>query len=424
MKNKPQAKRLFYGWYIVAASFLLMATAMGISLNCNTLFITPISAELQFNRSQMAMNATLISICSMLVSLFSLKLFKRFGLMNLMKLSAIMISLGFLGYSFADHIGVFYLLSILIGISYALLTNITLSIILSNWFEYKRGLAIGIAFMGSALGGMLFTALTGYWLENWGWRFTYRGLAIILAGVIIPVVFFIIREKPEDLGLQQLRIEHDWDDQAQPIKKELELKDAFSSPKFWIVTGCILLTSYALSTLLYTIAPHLVGNGYSLQFSANVLSVSMGLLAAGKLVMGKAFDKLGTRKATLISSCFIFLGLVGMILVDAKAAVLLIILGVGLGAPFGTIGYQLLIHSVFDTFKFSAIYGFIIAFSNLGGTLSPIINGAVFDATGNYNTGIAISALMVIFSGIVFQISLRKDNHRFLRLRPRKSDNP
>ena len=165
MKIRLARGRVFYGWYIVASGFALMGTTMGISVNCQTLFINPICSDLGYSRSQIALVATIISACTMMVSLFSQKLFSSFGIRRLMQVACFLITGGFLIYSFAIELWTFYLAALLVGISYALLTSISFSVILTNWFEDRLGFAIGLAFMGTAAGSMIFTALTGYRFE-------------------------------------------------------------------------------------------------------------------------------------------------------------------------------------------------------------------------------------------------------------------
>ena len=73
---------------------------------------------------------------------------------------------------------------------------IAFAVIIPRWFEQKRGLAIGLTFMGSGLGGMLFNTLAGDWVVTLGPVQTYQILAAVTGCVLIPLVFFVIRTAP------------------------------------------------------------------------------------------------------------------------------------------------------------------------------------------------------------------------------------
>ncbi len=49
MSSKYQGK-VFYGWWIVAAGFLIMGAAYGIVTNCVGLFVKPVTENMGFTR--------------------------------------------------------------------------------------------------------------------------------------------------------------------------------------------------------------------------------------------------------------------------------------------------------------------------------------------------------------------------------------
>ena len=74
MKERGE-RRIFYGWYIVASSFLIMFCSIGIVNNCSGLFIKPVCEDMGFSRGTMAVNMTILSACQMVVALFGGKIF-------------------------------------------------------------------------------------------------------------------------------------------------------------------------------------------------------------------------------------------------------------------------------------------------------------------------------------------------------------
>ena len=97
-----------------------------------------------------------------------------------------------------------------------------------------------------------------------------------------------------------------------------------------------------------------------------------------------------------------------MIFSQYMIAICLIVAGIGIGSAYGSVGYQILTHNALGKYKFGAIYGFIAAASNLGGTVSPIINGYIYDITGSYKNAYILAAAAILFALTVFQLSLRR----------------
>ena len=75
-----------------------------------------------------------------------------------------------------------------------------ITFILNNWFKTDVGTALGLASMGSGIGGALFNALAGIWIEAYGWRATYRILTAVILALAIPCVYFVIKRRPEEKG--------------------------------------------------------------------------------------------------------------------------------------------------------------------------------------------------------------------------------
>lgn len=66
------------------------------------------------------------------------------------------------------------------GISNSMHANI----IVSNWFKEKRGTAISLSLTGIGFGGVIFSQVVTWLINNVGWRQTY-----MIYGAIILVVF-------------------------------------------------------------------------------------------------------------------------------------------------------------------------------------------------------------------------------------------
>ena len=396
---QPSRPRIFYGWVIVAASFLVMFCTIGIVNNCAGLFIKPVCDDMGFSRGGMGVNMTIIAACQMVMALFGGKIFARFDVKTVMRVSSLLLAGGDFAYSLAPSLPVFYLLSVVIGFSMGGLTTLPLSLLIGNWFHQRRGFAVGVAFMGSGIGGMLFNALAGQLLTALGWRATYRILGIIAFVVLVPVCWLVIRTRPADKGLEPYGKQED-ESVEEFDNRGMSLHQALRTGRFWVLCFAAALCNITLSALNQNVTPHLSDEGYSLATAANISALMLGGLAVGKMSLGWIYDKMGTRRATLFANFCTIFSLLGTIFCRFPPMLAVIILGFAFGNAFGSVAPPLIVQNLYGRREYGAILGVVTACINLGGTVTPVMIGKVYDVFGSYTPAfsamIATSALVAV----------------------------
>ncbi len=412
MKKLLLKTNINYSWFILAAGFLIMAAAWGIIFNCASLFITPISEELGFKRSYVSAIITLSMLSQMILSVMSGKIFSKINIKLLMRIASLTISISYFTYSLANSLAEFYLITIIASVSSAFLTTLPLSLIINNWFYDKKGLAIGLAFMGSGIGGMILNALTGVWIELYGFRIAYRFLSVIMAVILIPCVFFIIEIDPKDINFKPFYSNGCRTVQIQGTGDGITLSEAAKTIKFWILMLCFMAGSMALATSFFTISPHMIDSGYNLTTSAYITALTMGALALSKLILGKMFDNFGLRVSVIVSILLNIAGLLGLIFVNYKVLLIIIVIGTGFGNAFGTIAFPIITARIYGQKDFSSIYGLFSAAGSLGGVIAPTINGMVFDKTGSYDTSYICMIILSVGIIAIFQLILPAEKER------------
>ena len=76
---------------------------------------------------------------------------------------------------------------------------IPLTLVVSNWFESRRGLALGLAAAGSGLPTILFPPLVTEIITRWGLKTALYGEAVL--GVLLTLgVFLLVRSHPSRWG--------------------------------------------------------------------------------------------------------------------------------------------------------------------------------------------------------------------------------
>ncbi len=391
-------QKIFYGWIIVAAGCAMMAVALGLVSNAFGLFIVPITQELGFGRQAMSFNQSLFMIGGMVVALLSGPLYRRFPLKVLLRISAVALVISYSLYPLARTLPVFYLLSALCAISLSLVTQVPLAILINNWFHEKRGLAVGIAFMGSGLGGMIFNAVGGILLQKVGWRGTFTVFGVCLAVILLPCVFFLIREKPEDMGLSPLG-EGGHFVGPQTLQGPL-LFTVARDPMFWILVFCITGMGICTNASTSTMVANMQDSGYSPQTASLICSLFMACLAVSKIVLGYIFDKLGLKRALLLST---LCNAAAMFLMTKASMPVLMVLGVmiaSMGSAYGSVSHPIIARGLYGTREYTSIMGILTAANSLGSAIAPTLCGSVYDGTGSYKPvfyGLAIMAFVFTF---------------------------
>ena len=408
MKNK----KLHYGWIIVIACGLVMAAAMGIISNCASLFIKPISDDLGVSRRAVSSTISILSIGAMITSLFAGRLFNDHNIVSIMRVAIIVMTICFFCNSLFTNIQAFYITAAINGICQVMLTTMPITFILNNWFKTDVGTALGLASMGSGIGGALFNALAGIWIEAYGWRVTYRILTAVILVLAIPCVYFVIKRSPEEKGCtpyekrgkdNNTKTEKEYRDELhRDMTSGVTFEQARRTKFFRIFCGCAIGLGMCMNGMYYSISPRLQDLGYSISFSANFLAVGMFVMAAGQILLGKIFDKQGVRSAFTLANLCLLASQIGLLIAGKTPfGFILVFAGLLFGVVYGTVCIPLAIPLIFGKRDYKAIMGFLAAMVSFGGALGPIFAGAIYDSCGSYNPA------YVIFSVIMAVIILR-----------------
>lgn len=407
MKNK-----LFYGWIIVIAIFLMLAVGWGISINTNSIFITPIEEELGFTRAQMLNALTIRGIMMALISFCSGWIFSNFKIKRVMEVSAIALCISYFSMSFMTSIIEYYISISIQTVCVMLCGFIPASIIINNWFLTKNGIALGIAFMGSGIGGMFFNLLGSRLISQIGWRKTILKFSFIIFLVMTITVFFLIKVFPKDKGLEPYGSKRK-DNVIESNNSKffgIYIKDAIKTAEFWMIGIGVMIMGMNMAALVPNIAPHLNDIGYSISVSAKISSFTMISLAFGKLLIGILFDKYGIRNVTLLSCLALQIGLLSMIFAKYRFSFIGIVLGVGLGSSFGTVALPLYVEKIYGKLDYTRILAYLQTMSNIGGIISPLIMGIMYKSQNSYNNSLFLLLGCVTVAFLIWLRVLPKNN--------------
>lgn len=378
--------KIFFGWWIVLGCAVIMAATCGIALNSIPVAYQAMAETYGFKMGAVAMTTSIAALAAMFSAVIVGKLMEKIKLRILMTVCGILYCSGLIGYSFSSTLAHFYLFSIIIGIGFAGTYLIPISVIITNWFDEKRGLALAIAFAGTGIGAMIFGPLMNQMITTIGLSKMFLTVGIISAILILPITLFFLRLTPEEMGLfpygqSETKMGEDGN---VFIEDGLTLKQAFKSPCFWLLALGVFLWSTATMGVQNHIPSYLKTIGYTATFAAGIFAAVNGILMLGKLAIGEVADRFGIKNSMYYIFGTGFLAMILMLFAKNHIIVYAYAGFAGLAAAIMTVPVALWTVEILGKKEFPIIYSIMNIFLTLGVALGPPISGFIFDFSNTY----------------------------------------
>lgn len=380
-----------YHWLIVAACSGLAMAAIGISINCAGIFFAAVSADLGVGRGDMSMTVTLTNVVTGLMGpLVASKLLGKVPVKLLTGVCAAVTALCFAGMSLANHIAVFYVLSVLMGIAITGYSNVSITYIIGNWFQEKNGLAMGITMSCSGLGGAIFNPVLSAAIEHLGWRAAYLAAAGFVLVLTLPGILFIVRTRPEDKGLLPYGASESVS--AVDEKKAEKSKIAFGSAAF-LVTVAFSVLVYAISGFNAHVSGFATSIGLSASVGALMVSASMIGNVLFKLLIGVLSDAFGAPKACGVMMILNIIGMTIFSFLPVGGTVVPMVSAFLYGGIYAVsaVGIPLVVRYVYGPRRHSVAYSYISLFACISSSCTMAGFGYSYDLFGTYRIGVLAS---------------------------------
>lgn len=408
-----RAFRPFYGWWIVTASAITLLLAGGIGYYTFGAFFTPLMNEFEWNRAQISLSMSIMGLIGLAGPLFGMWV-DRFGARRTMILGALIMGLSFacLGFTFSLHY--FYAAYFVVAVGQMAILHIPVLTLVSQWFERRRGLAMGVSVAGLGLGGMIMLPLSAYLISLLGWQWTYRILGIAICLVLLPLITLVVRNSPRDMGMLPDGEKYtDRDDQgiARPDRsiriQGWTLSGALRTSTFWILVAAFTMVFTGTSSVIAHAVPFFVGQGFSNQLASTIVGSTVGVSILGRISTGYLSDRVPVK---YVAALFFVLQAGGLLTLissgtQTSIAAFIAIFGSAMGGLF--VLEPLVIREYFGLDSFASIYGGLWAFETLGWGAGPYVTGYIFDKTGSYNSAFIAFLIATLLATVLIMLVRR-----------------
>ena len=395
----PGNRRLFYGWWLVIITGLVMVIATVPLFHATAVWAVALERHFGWTYAQLGLAFTLTRVGSGLIAPLVGYLSDRFGPRMIMLPGLIIMAGALFFFSLTQNIWMFYVAFALMAVGQQLSGWIPQMTILSRWFVRWRATAIAISYLAVPLGALVVEPFITWGADPDAGRLGWRLTVIVLGGLILVVaalVFARLRNRPEDIGLLPDGVPPNIE------RSSFSTIQALRTRSFWFI-----VFGEAFASMVGSILPFMgllvQDRGIAVSDAAFALYISGSGAAWFYLVGGLVGDRVPKSSALAF---FTLLQAVGVaLLAFAGSLTLLYVAGVLLGIGQGgrtPVGVAILA----DYFGMDS-FGKILALSSLFAVLPlliapPLMIGWMYDVQGSYTVGFLILAVLTLPGAFFF----------------------
>jgi MFS family permease len=406
--NLKQKKLNWTGILVVAACFCMGFVCLGFCSSNKSLYLGAITEALGIKRSLFSINDSCRYVSTAIVNLFFGTLIAKFGPRKLVAAGFLSLIASTLIYATANHVAVFYLGGMFLGIGLSWCTTTMVSYLVGKWYPEKRGTITGFALCANGLGGALAAQIVTPIIYEQGNPFGYRNayyLVAILLAVTGVIATILVKEPKESQGTAAKKKSRgkSW--------TGITLAEALRKPYFYGAAICVFVTGMGLQGITGIAGTHLKDVGIDKGLVATILSTHSVVLCGSKFLAGFSYDKLGLRKTLLICEfcgvcSFVALALSGSSSAGTALAFAWSALA-ALSLPLETVLVPLIAADLFGDKEFAKIMGIFVSVNTAGFAFGTPTANAIFDIFGTYTPALYIiaGAMLAIMVGFWFIIN-------------------
>ena len=411
--------RIHPGWFAVAVTFATLMATAGFR-SAPSVLIVPLEDSFGWSRSDISLAIAINVLLFGLVSPFAAALMEKFGMRRVVMSALTTVSLGaFLTIFIQAPWQLIATWGVIVGTGTGSMALVFAATVANRWFVAKRGLVTGVLTAASATGQLIFLPGLSHLAHTYSWKSVSITVGTF-ALAVVPFIYFLLREKPADLGLLPYGAPSDW---QPPAKSELSagalaidtLKQGSKRKDFWYLFGSFFVCGLSTSGLIGThFIPAAHDHGMVDTLAASLLALVGVFDVIGTLFSGWLTDRYDPRNLL-----FFYYGLRGLSLFllpsilfsQIHPSTLVFVIFYGLDWVATVPPTIMLCRAVLGSSRASVVYGWVFAAHQMGGAIAGFGDAVLRVKLGDYAVAFYISGAMCIITAyFVLQIAKGVDD--------------
>ncbi|PVH75807.1 MFS general substrate transporter [Cadophora sp. DSE1049] len=252
-----------------------------------------------------------------------------------------------------------------------------------QYFNKKRGAAMGLTIGGSSIGGVLFPIMLSKMLNNsslsFGW--TVRIIGFIMLALMLPAAAAIRPRLP-------------------PRKNSFFLPEAFKNPQYTSLLAAVFLMLMGMFMPFFYLPTFAVAKGMGTQLAGYLLSILNGASFFGRVIPGVLGDKLGRLNALCVAGLSTGILILCMQKLDGNAGIIVFAGFYGFCSGAIISGMAVCLAQITpDAREIGTYMGMGMAVISIAALIGPPIDGALARKYGGFDEVAIFSGVMVLAGG-------------------------
>ena len=287
-----------------------------------------------------------------------------------------------------------------IGLGWSCLSTTSITATLAPWFDKHQGRAVSTAMLGASIGGIVGVPLLLTLIDSLGFSLAMLVVALILLTTVWPLSFFVMRHRPQDLGLQPdgALAQHAQSKPAERIWTRTEALQTRALRTIMLAFGLALLVQIGFLTHQVALLLPAIGQAATALCVMGAAILSFG----GRLLLARFSDRLDVR----VIACGVLLqatiGLaIASIFSDQAWALVVGVLSYGMTAGNTTTLPPVIVRREFGAVSFGAVFGIAAMLIQIMSAMGPAFFGVLHDLSGSYQLPLGLAAVLNVVAAIV-----------------------
>lgn len=386
--DTTSATARFYPWVIAGLALTMLLVTNGMTTTGLTAFDESLLKEFGWKRGDLKFREFITLFTAGTLAPFAGYLIDKIGTRKLMLGGSALFAVLVFSYSQITSLTHLYLIHAGFGLVLVCAGLNVAVVSVSQWFVRSRGTAVGIALVGSSLGGVVLPPVILALIGAGGWRFGFQWMA--LSAVIFFVLAFFLARTPAEKGVRPLGA----NDPLSPTKKtraaaapspnDLTYSQAIRTLSFWSLTFVAMASFYSILALAAHLFLHMRDLGFDSKTAGSALGLLFGLGLFSKFLFGFMSDIWNPRLVFIVNVGLMLVGVILMATFDKQVIWAgIAITGFGWGGLYTLIQLQTV--NNFGVSHTGKILGTITMLDAYAGGLGIWLTGVMFDKFGNYH---------------------------------------